>query len=249
MQLRRYIIEIMSFTFNADFTLLNQALGQSASTVSASLAKSILTQHERAELLKLAELMENIKAKGLNLGKQWLIIRSRDREVIAAAVVRPALYLELPVAYVLEVISTYSSHRCDGSKRSLSFIEQSKPCFYNILKSLSFLGPFNVPLGIFTNHLWSHAQVINLTVSNEGLRLLLANAMDIYQKQVLGIKDVQHIEKHFESDEWKELKKVLISEDEEWEIGYQRRKRKRQEADKRVQSDSLAYSAGAQSRL
>lgn len=243
MQLRRYIIEIMGFTFDADFSLLNEALGQTASTISTSPTNSILTPAEHAELLSLITLIEELKAKISNTSTQWLTVRSSDREAVANAVIRPALYLGLPASYVLELISTYASHQCNKSKRHLSLISQRKPYFYSLFRSLAFLGPFNIVLGLFTNELWSHAHIINIAAPNEEVRIVLGKAMHVYQRQVLGIQEVQHIEKVFEGDEWKSLKKELISKDEEHRIDAARWCREWEEADKKVERGGLRYSA------
>jgi hypothetical protein len=60
-QFRRYIIEIMGFTFDTDFSLLSHALGQTASTTFTSPTSSILTPEERAQLLDLVTLVEELR--------------------------------------------------------------------------------------------------------------------------------------------------------------------------------------------
>lgn len=94
-QLRRYLTEIMGFTFDADFDLLNKALGQTACCTCP--AKSILTSEERATLLRLATLIDEVGPK-LIQGNAWLTVRFEEREAIANAVVRPAHYLGLEVS-------------------------------------------------------------------------------------------------------------------------------------------------------
>lgn len=93
-QLRRYIIEIMGFTFDADFTLLSKALGQTAPCTCPT--KSILTPEERTKLLSLAKLINEIKPK-MTSGNSWLTVRYAERDAIAEAVVRPAHYVGLDV--------------------------------------------------------------------------------------------------------------------------------------------------------
>lgn len=94
-QLRRYIIEIIGFTFDADFTILNEALGQTAPCTCPT--KSILTPEERANLLSLATLINEVKPK-LTSGNAWLAVRYVEREAIAEAVVRPSHYVGLKVS-------------------------------------------------------------------------------------------------------------------------------------------------------
>ncbi|KAF2445162.1 hypothetical protein P171DRAFT_521203 [Karstenula rhodostoma CBS 690.94] len=226
-QLRRYIIEIMGFTFDTDFTLLNEALGQTALCTCPT--KSILTPEERAKLLSLATLIKEVKPK-MTSGNAWLTVRYAEREAIAEAVVRPAHYVGLTVGYVLEIISTYAVHQCDPSKRALSFISQKKPYFYTFWKCLAFLGPLNIVLGLYSNDLWAHAHVIGVTVPCEEVRAVLGNAMQTYQKEVLGIKQVWQIKKVFSGESWTALAGALISEDEEDVIRSGRWSRERKEA-------------------
>ena len=242
MQLRRYIVEIVGFTFDADYSLLNQALGQTALTTSTPPTNSILTPDERAELLGLVTLIQELNEKISAAGTQWLTVRSADREAVADAVIRPALYLGLPVSYALELVSTYALHQCDESKRSLSLISQRKPYFYSIFRSLSFLGPFNIILGMFTDELWSHAHIVGIAAPNEEVRMVLGNSMHAYQKEVLGIKGVMNIESVLERDEWKSLKRALISEGEEDRIKSARWHREWRKANKKVEIDGLRYS-------
>jgi hypothetical protein len=240
-QLRRYLIEIIGFTFDADFSLLNQALGQTASVTPTSPTNSILTPNERVELLDLVTLIKELNTKISDADTQWLTVRSSDREAVADAVIRPALYLGLPASYILELVSTYALHQCDESKRSLSFILQRKPYFYSMFRSLSFLGPFNVVLGIFTNELWSLAHIVKIVAPNEEVRMVLGNAMHTYQKEVLGIEEVMHIESFWERHKWRSLKKALISENEEDGIKSARWHREWKKVDKKVESDGLRY--------
>jgi hypothetical protein len=241
-QFRRYVIEIMAFTFDADFSLLNRALGQPPIS-----PDSILTSSERANLLDLATLMQDLEAKILGSGRlggtQFFAIRTQDREAVADAVIRPALYLGLRAGYMLEIISAYATHQCNPSKRSFSFIERKKPYLYSFWRSLEFLGPFNFVLGIFTNDLWACAKVIEAVAEQEEVRIILANAMDGYQKHVLGIPYMYHIERWSENETWIGLQGLLISENEDGGIRSERRDRERAIAKKMVKRVTLGYSA------
>jgi hypothetical protein len=241
-QLRRYVIEIMAFTFDANFSLLNIALGQPSYP-----KNSTLTPTERAKLLELATLMIELKTrvtKGGPMsygGTQFLSVRSRDRETIADAVLRPALHLGASGGYLLEFIGGYAVHQCDPSKRDFSFISRRKPYFYRFWRSLEFLGPFNITLGIFTNDLWGCAKVIEGVVDNEDVRIILAEAMNVYQKDVLGITAVEHIGRVFEDRGWKRLGTELITEEESNAIQSERWGRERAATRKKVESNSLRY--------
>jgi len=257
--LRRYIIEIMGFTFDADFSVLNQALGQDQAS-----PNSILDQTEQKTLLDLATKTQDLKTKvteGGPLstgGSQFLTIRSCDREAVAEAVLRPALYSGLSGGYILKIVSTYAANQNDPSKRYFSFIEQMKPCLYSFWRSLAFLGPFNLVLGMFANDVWGCAHVIGTALSDEDwdcaqvnetaidyekVRIELGRAMDVYQREVLGITYLEHESEVFPGEEWDNLEKALISEDEKDGIRFERRAREQAMAKRRVERGRSRYSA------
>lgn len=136
----------------------------------------------------------------------------------------------LQVGYILEIISTYAAHQCDPSKRSLSFISQQQPYFYSFWRRLAFLGPFNIILSMFTHELWAHAHVVGVMLHCEDVRTVLGNAMQTYQKGVLGIKKVDHIEKIIADEDWTRLGDALVSQDEADQIRSRRRDRELKEA-------------------
>lgn len=140
------------------------------------------------------------------------------------------------MGYVLEIISTYAVHQCDPSKRALSFISQKKPYVYSFWTCLAFLGPLNIVLGIFTNELWAHAHVVGITLPCEEVRVVLGNAMQTYQKEVLGIKKVLHINKILPSESWTHLAEALISKDEKDKIRSRRWSREWKEADENAKT-------------
>jgi hypothetical protein len=226
----------MAFTFVADFSLLNNALGQPSYPTN-----STLTPTERAKLLDLATLVIKLKIKVTKGGTQFLSVRSRDRETIADAVLRPALHLGASSGYLLEFIGGYAVHQCDPTKRDFSFISRRKPYFYRFWRSLEFLGPFNITLGIFTNDLWGCAKMIEGVVDNEEVRVLLAEAMNVYQKDVLGITAVEQIGRVFEDRGWERLGTELITEEESNAIQSERWGRERAATRKKVESNSLRY--------
>jgi hypothetical protein len=66
--------------------------------------------------------------------------------------------------------------------------------------------------------------------------------MNAYQKQVLGIKKIIHMEEVWERDAWRKLTKALITEDEENQIRWARITRKTREAGDKWERDGLRYS-------
>ncbi|KAF2637121.1 hypothetical protein P280DRAFT_521637 [Massarina eburnea CBS 473.64] len=247
MQLRRYITEIMGFTFDVDFTLLNRALDPTVPISATSPTKSILTPHERAELLSLVTLIKEVYAKLSDPGAQWLTVRDCDRETIAEAVVRPALHLGLSAGYLLEILSTYDAHQCDENKRSLSFISQKKPYCYDFWTRLAFLGPFNIVMSMCADELWAHGQIIGIASPNERVRIVLGNALDAYQKEILHIKNLQTMasKSNCESTEWRKMSRALLLEDEHITIEVENEFKEDKRRRKKVESDAKRYDADA----
>ncbi|KAF2184902.1 hypothetical protein K469DRAFT_708678 [Zopfia rhizophila CBS 207.26] len=214
-QLRRYLIEIMAFTFNADFALLNHALGQHTLPTSASISttNSTLTDDERVELLRLALISKDLYRK--QRGHQLLTTRDSDRRAVTDAIVIPALQLELSAGYILELISTYADHRCDETKREYTLISLNIPYPLCLFRHLTLL------LALFGHHLHSHARIISATAPNEDVRIVLGNAMKVFQEEELGIKKVPHCRNdRWPNDfrSWYDLWQALITDEEEIEI-------------------------------
>ncbi|KAF2475782.1 uncharacterized protein BDR25DRAFT_350068 [Lindgomyces ingoldianus] len=218
-QLRRYLIEIMTFAFNADFALLNQALGQHTLTTSVSISttNSTLTEDERAELLRLALISKDLYGK--QRGHQWLTTHDSDRRAIADAIVIPALQLELDPGYILKIISTYADHQCDETKREHTLISLKIPYPLWLFRHLTFL------LSLFGHHLHSHARIIRATAPDGHVRAVLGDAMKVFQEEELGIKKVPDWCPDRWPDEfgsWYNLWQALISDEEQIEIYLQR---------------------------
>jgi hypothetical protein len=214
-QLRRYLIEIMAFTFNADIALLNHTLGKplSLTSTSTSTTNSTLTTDERVELLRLACISKDLYGK--HTGYQFLTTRESDRRAVADAIVMPALELDLSAGYIVELISTYADHQCDETKRKHTLVSLSIPCLLWLFRRLAVLG-----LAILGHHLDSHARIVGATAPNEDVRMVLGNAMKAFQEEELGIKKIPH--SYYDSWPndfrlWHDLCQVLISDEEEME--------------------------------
>ncbi|KAF2827211.1 hypothetical protein CC86DRAFT_405352 [Ophiobolus disseminans] len=107
-QLRRYLIEILAFTFEADMTVINAVLSQADGT------KTTLSDAEHASLLALAHLIRSMYPK---VGKpEWLTIPDSDITMITEAVSKPIKFLKLDGCLVFELLASYADHQCDSSK-------------------------------------------------------------------------------------------------------------------------------------
>ncbi|KAF2874844.1 hypothetical protein BDV95DRAFT_603634 [Massariosphaeria phaeospora] len=178
LQLQRYLIEILAFTFAANIPRISYALGNPQPCT------SLLTSRERAALFTLSMLTRTLSAK-LGAGNAcWLRARQHSRTLLADAIVRPALYLNLDAAYVLLLVRDYTLHECDAGKHSLSFFSRRTPRGWRLWR------PLEGVLNVFTVDLWRHAGVLQTVAPNDDVCVLLAAAMQEYQTEVLGNKVV-----------------------------------------------------------
>jgi hypothetical protein len=225
-QLSRYLLEIMAFSFHADYALLNHALGQHSASI--SITKSTLTDDERVELLRLALISKDLYGK--HRSYQRLNTRDSDRSDLADAIVIPALQLDLSESYILELISTYAEHQCDETKRGHTLISVNIPYPLWVFRHLTLF------LMSFGHHLDSHARIIEAVASNEDVRIVLGNAMKAYQEEELDIKKVPHWYNDKWPDEygsWHDLWTALTSKEERKDIYGQVYMRKRELADEK----------------
>lgn len=221
-QLGRYLIEIVAFTFNSDYALLNQALGQPTFANFVPTKNSILTEDERVELLRLALISKELYGK--HRGHQFLTTRDSDRRALADGIIKPAIVLDLAASYILELISTYANHQCDVAKRNHTLISLNAPQPLWLFRKLTFF------LWFFGEHFDAHSRIISAISPNEGVRIMLGDAMRRFQENDLGIKRFSN---SYSGDdwpdefrEWHDLWRALIS-DEEWSdsLGEKRRRR------------------------
>jgi hypothetical protein len=168
-QLCRYLIEVLAFTFEADMTIFNAALGQIADT------KTTLSQAEHASLLALAHLIRSLRAK---VGQpEWLTIPDSDFTMVIEAVSKPVKLLKLPDNFVFKLIASYADHQCDPSKRAMTLVAQRIPW---LAKYRSVWGDRLRALGATVR---SHVDVARLVAHDEGVRKLLGEAMIKWQEK------------------------------------------------------------------
>ncbi|KAF2707292.1 hypothetical protein K504DRAFT_54231 [Pleomassaria siparia CBS 279.74] len=181
-QFGRYMTEIMAFTFSADFALLNHALGQPTLPTSASMSttNSILTEDERAELLRLALIIPDMYWR--RSGHQLLTGHDSDRQAVIDALSRPALHFSLSISYIFLLVNSYADHRCDETKRGCMWMSRTivRPLWLS--RRLTFL------LHKFRQHLHAHVCIIAATAPDEHVRIMLGKAMKTFQEEELGIK-------------------------------------------------------------
>lgn len=132
-QLQKYLIEIMAFTFGADFEQLNSMLGQNAAIDSRE--TTILSKEEKEELMRLSTLVEDLRQKMLH--NQFNTTLKRNRDIITEAIVKPAKDIRLEPDYIMYLVSTYATHQCDPSKRKFTLVSRYTPSFLRFRSSLS----------------------------------------------------------------------------------------------------------------
>lgn len=91
-------------------------------------------------------------------------------------------------------------------------------------------------MAFFTNELWAHAHVIGVALPCEEVRIVLGNAIQTYQKEVLGIDQVRTGKVVLAGKSWKRLAKSLISKDEQNKIKKLRWEREWKEGDEKAQA-------------
>ncbi|KAF2686393.1 hypothetical protein K458DRAFT_402855 [Lentithecium fluviatile CBS 122367] len=190
MQLRHYIIEIMAFTFDADFANLNWALGQTASSTSSP--TSILTADERANILALVTLINEHKPKCAPMTEKPSPTQSSAHTLHTSAMQASAP-------------SPSSRNRSPTSTTYSSVWRSSAP-------------------------------------PDENVRVVLGNAMDVYQKEVLSITHVYHSGYIVYEESWERLKEAFIPKDEEERIKAERADRERKEADDEIKRNVRRFS-------
>ncbi|KAF2655586.1 hypothetical protein K491DRAFT_692787 [Lophiostoma macrostomum CBS 122681] len=226
-QYRRFMIEILGFTFNADFTLLNEALCQSSRTDIAT-TTSVLSREEHRELLHLSQLTltarEEIKGVWGTLDHKFPDRRqpNADYEALASKIVKPAIQwstnsARFDSAYVLELISTYAAHRCGPDKRSTATpVSQRKSNFLGFFRRLGLRGLYH---DFVAPTLWNHAAAIEHVASTDSVKTILNGATKRYEVEELGLLKVYKRDDHDLSYlDWSKTAVFLVPEDEKKRI-------------------------------
>lgn len=167
-QLRRYLIEVLAFTFEADVTVFKAVLGQIDDT------KTTLSESEHASLLALAHLIKSMRTK---VGKpEWLTIPDSDCTMIIEAVSKPVKFLKLDDSFVFKLLASYADHQCDPSRWTMTLVAQRIPW---LAKYRSVWGEGLRALG---GTVRSHVDLAQLVAQDEGVRKLLGESMIKWQE-------------------------------------------------------------------
>ncbi|KAF2475952.1 uncharacterized protein BDR25DRAFT_379579 [Lindgomyces ingoldianus] len=179
-QLRKYLIEIIAFTFGADFGQLNSMLDQNADV--ASRGTTILREEEKVELMRLSTLVENLRQKMLY--NQFNTTLKRDRDIITDAIIKPAIEISLDPDYAMDLISTYADHQGDPTKRKFTLVSLYTPMFLRFK-------PYPATVDL-RKTLISHAKVISAISLNESIQVALGKALADFQEK-LGFKTIPDV--------------------------------------------------------
>jgi hypothetical protein len=168
-QLCRYLMEVLAFTFEAEMTTFNAALGQIENI------KTTLSEAEHASLLALALLIRSMRAK---VGKpEWLTIPNDDCTTVIKAVSKPVKFLNLPNSFVFKLLASYADHQCDPSRWTMTLVAQRIPW---LTRYRSIWGD---GLRALRATVRSHVDVARLIAHDEEVRKLLGEAMIKWQER------------------------------------------------------------------
>lgn len=167
-QLRRYLIEIVAFTFEADMAIINAALSQIADN------KSILSEAERASLLALAQLIRSISAKVDKA--EWPTVPNSDCTMLVDAFAKPAIFLKMRECFVFKLLASYAEHQCGPTEWKMTIVAQQIPW---LMRCRSLSGDGLEALGATVR---SHIDVVQFAAPNEEVRMLLGEAIINWQK-------------------------------------------------------------------
>jgi hypothetical protein len=182
-QLRRWLTEIMAFTFEADPELLAAGVQQSIDTPVEM--PSILSDEERATLLDLAHLIKSVHARidpdaKLFIIRQSITQSNQIRHI--EAISKPAYALDLDQAYVMEVLSSYTGHQCRPEARSHTLVSIGFSPRFRRLKELLWLGrPY------LNDTLAAHARIVaRAAISDDVCRVLEGAMVEFKERNGVG---------------------------------------------------------------
>lgn len=107
-KLQKYLIEILTYTLAADFSLVSRALSRSGLVTRNQKVASILVEDEKKELLRLASIVQSLHQKYLS--NQWNLTLDCDRETVRHTIIVPAKSWHINMDYILDIISTYTEY-------------------------------------------------------------------------------------------------------------------------------------------
>lgn len=174
-QFRRYIIEIMAFTFGVDMTKLNPALGMRARAKTWKKQRaSTLFQEERNRLYHLSYIIKRLHRQTLQI--EWIgeFLLEEYKITIREEIVKPARSLDIREDYALDLISTYADHQCDPARWKYTLLARWSPRGWNFWKWWYY--------DYLAWALESHANLIGDVVNGE-VRLILGQHLDGFRRR------------------------------------------------------------------
>ena len=184
-QLRRYLIEILVFQFDADISQHHAALGNDREA--CNLKTSILSDKEKSDLLELATLIQRIhKHAATNC---WNTTTDAERKMLKSSVLKGASrdFTYYPAhGLIMDLVSTYADHQCQVDLRHKTLLKywQKEERFYQ--KDQKYQLKYC---------LQAHATLNGDICLNESVRLVLGKAQEKYQQE-LRFTDVEST-RHF----------------------------------------------------
>ncbi|KAF2113615.1 hypothetical protein BDV96DRAFT_647872 [Lophiotrema nucula] len=183
---RLFILEILAFTFDADFSKLRAALGQR--TLQADEPASILTELQRHCLLLISHRVRAMYWRIKN--NQWDTVPVGGIYLINRAIIEPTAIVPVETSYALELIATYADHQCEPDKRGKTLVSYHEPRHLRRALFLSFF----LCTPDFADTLRSHAKVISAVSPDERVRFILSQAQQDFERN-LGLRRLPGVEK------------------------------------------------------
>ncbi|KAF2105964.1 hypothetical protein BDV96DRAFT_638471 [Lophiotrema nucula] len=175
-QLRKFLLEVISFTFDLDGDKLKTVLDSSTDSTKnpSTNNSSILSEEEQEALLHLSTTINNLRHKCLK--NQWLTTLRKDREYVISTVIEPASSLNTHEVYALDILSTYADHRCQPALQKYTLFNHWKRPYKNWLKNLG-IGDLELQWTIA-----SHAIIVEEIAPNDAVRQLFGEAIEEFQR-------------------------------------------------------------------
>lgn len=103
-----YLIEIITYTLEADFETVYRAIGHDKPDTRSSDRRltSVLSEDEDRRLFELSTIILDMYQKYIS--NRWNLVLDRDRNAVQTAIMEPSRSLNINTDYLLDLISTYA---------------------------------------------------------------------------------------------------------------------------------------------
>lgn len=176
-QFRRYTVEVLAFTFNADMSALQSAMCLATKSKEGKVPRySILSTKERADLLNLSHLVRKLHKKITS--NELDTTNKSERDLLFTALVKPARALHIPAGFALDFISTYADHECRPKRWKYTLVGHYTPRWFHIRGTLRYWN-YRAALG-------THSNMIGAVAPTEHVKHILGRAQQAFEVRKNG---------------------------------------------------------------